>query len=89
MLLICILFFFTLIVQTTMVCERKAGHMASIMTHSACTCSQDIIAEVEENGEGIQEIIDVLASGGGGGSIGGGSGGGSGKIIIFHKKKSS
>ena len=72
-----------------MVCERKAGQMASVMTHSACTCSQDIIAEVEENGEGIQEIIDVLGSGGDGGSIGGGSGGGSGKIIIFHKKKQS
>ena len=55
--------------------------MATSTSYSACTCFQDILAEVEENGEGIQEIIDVLGGGsGGGGSIGGGSGGESGVI---------
>ena len=53
--------------------------MASIKSFAACTCFQQILTEVEENGEGIQEIIDDLASGGssGGGGIGGGSGGSS------------
>ena len=56
--------------------------MASPMSYSACTCFQDILAEVEENGEGLQEIMDVIGggSGGGGGSVGGGSGGESGVI---------
>ena len=55
--------------------------MATSTSYSACTCFQDILAEVEEHGEGIQEIIDVLGGGsGGGGSIGGGSGGESGVI---------
>ena len=65
-----------------MVCEKKDGHMASPMSYSACTCFQDILAEVEENGEGLQEIMDVIGggSGGGGGSVGGGSGGESGVI---------
>ena len=56
--------------------------MASITSHSAFTCLQEILTEVEENGEGIEEIIDVLASGGGssGVSIGGGSGEESGQI---------
>ena len=53
--------------------------MATTTSYSACTCFQDILAEVEENGEGIQEIMDVIASGGGssggGGTIEGGSGG--------------
>ena len=52
--------------------------MATAMPYSACTCFQEILTEVEENGEGIQEIIDVLASVGG--SSIGGSGGESGQI---------
>ena len=47
------------------------------MPYSACTCFQEILTEVEENGEGIQEIIDVLESGDG--SAIGGGGGGSGE----------
>ena len=38
---------------------------ARIGTHSACTCIQEILTEVEENGENIEEIIDLLAGGGG------------------------
>ena len=51
--------------------------MATAMPYSACTCFQEILTEVEENGEGIQEIIDVL---GDGGDIGVGGGGESGVI---------
>ena len=75
-----------------MVCERKDGHMASIMSFSACTCFQDVLTEVEENGEDIEEIIDALASGGGssgGGSIGGGSDGGSGKTTHYNLNSAS
>ena len=39
--------------------------MASIAAHSACTCFQEILTEVEENGENIEEIIDLLGGGGG------------------------
>ena len=49
-----------MIVQTSLVCLREEGHRATISSHSTCTCSQEILTEVEENGEGIQEIIDVL-----------------------------
>ena len=71
-----------MIVQTTLVCEKKVGHMASIKSFSSCTCYEEILTEVEENGDGIEEIIDVLASGGvpSGGDIEGGSGGESGQI---------
>ena len=48
--------------------------MATAMPYSACTCFQEILTEVEENGEGIQEIIDVLESGDGIGVGGGESG---------------
>ena len=54
-----------------MVCEKMDGDMASIQLSSVNACFQELLAEVEENGEGIQEIIDVL----GGGSSGGGGGG--------------
>ena len=56
--------------------------MASIKSFSSCTCYEEILTEVEENGDGIEEIIDVLASGGesSGGDIGGGSEGESGQI---------
>ena len=53
--------------------------MATAMPYSACTCFQEILTEVEENGEGIQEIIDVLESGDGS-EIGDGGGGESGVI---------
>ena len=56
-----------------MVCEKIEGHMATIGFSSVNACFQELQAEVEENGEGIQEIIDVLASVGGssiGGSVG-------------------
>merc|ERR1719211_533685 len=46
--------------ETRMVCERSEGSMASIVAHSACTCFQEILTEVEENGENIEEIIDLL-----------------------------
>ena len=75
-----ILFCFTLIVQTTVVCEKKDGHMATATPYSACTCFQEILTEVEENGEGIQEIIDVLESGDGSVIGGGGSEEDSGEI---------
>ena len=42
--------------------------MASIVPYSACTCFQEILTEVEENGENIEEIIELLGdptSGGG------------------------
>ena len=39
--------------------------MASIVPYSACTCFQEILTEVEENGENIEEIIDLLENGGG------------------------
>ena len=60
-----------MIVQTSLVCLREEGHRATISSHSTCTCSQEILTEVEDIGEGIQEIIDVL---GGGSDIGGGGG---------------
>ena len=41
------------------------GNRTRIGTHSACTCIQEILTEVEENGENIEEIIDLLAGGGG------------------------
>ena len=44
-----------------MVCERNDG-LPSIVTHSAFTCFQEILTEVEENGEKIEEIIDLLDS---------------------------
>ena len=61
-----------------MVCEKIEGQMATIGFSSVNACFQELQAEVEENGEGIQEIIDVLASVGG--SSIGGSGGESGQI---------
>ena len=36
--------------------------MASIVAYSACTCFQEILTEVEENGENIEEIIDLLGA---------------------------
>ena len=55
--------------------------MASITSYSAFTCFQEILTEVQGNGEGIQEIMDVVGGGsGGGGSVGGGSGDESGVI---------
>ena len=65
-----------MIVQTSLVCEMRDG-LATVVASSACTCFQEILTEVEENGEGIQEIIDVLESGDG--SAIGGGGGGSGE----------
>ena len=41
------------------------GNRTRIGTLSACTCIQGILTEVEENGENIEEIIDLLAGGGG------------------------
>ena len=61
-----------------MVCEKIEGQMATIGFSSVNACFQELQAEVEENGEGIQEIIDVLSSVGG--SSIGGSGGESGQI---------
>ena len=46
--------------------------MASPTPYSTFTCFDEILTEVQGNGEAIQEIIDVVASGGGG-SLGGGS----------------
>ena len=43
------------------------GEMASIGFSTVNTCYQELLAEVEENGEGIQEIIDVLGWGSSGG----------------------
>ena len=43
-----------------MVCEKIEGQMATIGFSSVNACFQELQAEVEENGEGIQEIIDVL-----------------------------
>ena len=67
------LVFFTVIFQTSLVCLREEGEKATINALSACTCSDhEIIAELEENGEGIQEIIYALGapSGGGGDDFG-------------------
>ena len=50
------------------------GDMASIGTYAVSTCYQEILSEVEENGEGIQEILDVLEDGSVIGGVGGESG---------------
>ena len=62
--------------QTSLVCERREG-LATIVACSACTCFQEILtkldengqqidevkAEVIENGENIQQIIDEIPGG--------------------------
>ena len=53
--------------------------MASIGTYSTSTCNQEILSEIVENGEGIREIIDMLAS------WGGSSGTSSNSHVIFRK----
>ena len=45
-----------------MACER-VDDLATIVAKSAYTCFQEILAEVQENGEKIDEIIDILEGG--------------------------
>ena len=66
-------FCFTVILQITLLCGKGQNDtMASPTPYSTFTCFDEILTEVQGNGEAIQEIIDVVASGWGG-SIGGGS----------------
>ena len=57
-----------------MVCERRDG-LTTIVVNSVCTCFNDILTkleqkvdevktEVSQNGENIQEIIDMHGKGG-------------------------
>ena len=39
---------------------RKDG-LATIVTYSTFTCFQEILTEVEENGDNIEEVIELLA----------------------------
>lgn len=45
-----------------MVCER-VDDLATIVAKSAYTCFQEILAEVQENGEKLDEIIDIFEGG--------------------------
>ena len=48
-----------MIIQTSLVCEHRHG-MATIVAKPVVTCFQEILEEVQENGEKIDEIFDEL-----------------------------
>ena len=48
-----------MVFQTSLVCGRRDG-LATVVVFSSFTCFQEILMEVNENGENIQEIIDLL-----------------------------
>ena len=50
-----------MVFQTSLVCGIRDG-VASVVAFSGFTCFQEILTEVNENGENIQEIIDLLKS---------------------------
>ena len=46
-----------------MVCERREG-LATIVACSACTCFQEILTKLDENGQQIDEIkTEVIENG--------------------------
>ena len=50
-------------IQTSLVCERQDG-LATITACSACTCYQDILKKVDENGQLIDEVkTEVIENG--------------------------
>ena len=48
-----------MIIQTSLVCER-VDDMATIVAKPVVTCFQEILEEVQENGEKIDVIFDEL-----------------------------
>ena len=48
-----------MVFQTSLVCGIRDG-LATMVVFSSFICFQEIQTEVNENGENIQEIIDLL-----------------------------
>ena len=48
-----------MVFQTSLVCGMRDG-LATMVVLSRSTCFQEILTEVNENGENIQEIINLL-----------------------------
>ena len=49
--------------QTSLVCERREG-LATVVACSACTCFQEILTKLDENGQQIDEIkTEVIENG--------------------------
>ena len=48
-----------MVFQTSLVCGIRDG-LATVVVFSSFTCFQEILTEVNENGENIENIIDIL-----------------------------